>query len=263
LFTVPVLRALAAFIVLTAGVVLPATTAEAGPARTAECRFVPAGGESESAAASETAVAGEKTPAHRRPVPTGAITFTSPDGFGGRARIVGPRNGTCVAHGGLDLDFDQQITLPGQRTPAFEQVFGAGGDYQLRYGCRYLPSLRAYADRRDCPAPPATDHIDLVDTGVPSLSAAVVEVGPHASDRQLRTSGTAPVLAVVLAFDLGGDPDDQDYRVVTVSYADCRLTAICVTSLRAFVDEAIAFQHRYTDFRVTGDPGSRIRAAIA
>lgn len=256
----------AACIVLTGGVVLPTSAAEAGTARTAACTFVPV----------DDSVSGTRGPAaadrYRTPfaVPATAIAFTSPDGFGGRQYILGPSNGTCVAHGGLDQDFNQQITLPRQHTPAFEQVFGAGGDYQLPYGCRYLPSIRqfAYPDSPpDCTAPPSTEHIELLDTGMQTLPAALVRVEPNVSDPQLTTTGTDPVLAVVLAFDLGGDGVDPAYRAVTTSFADCRLnaatTAICIASLQVFVDEAIAFQRDYVDLKVTGDPGAKIRNAIA
>lgn len=253
---------LAAFVVLVAGVVLPASAAEAGTARTRACEFIPVVGDSVLRA--PAAVQRYRTPSA---VPPGTIAFTSPDGFGGRRYMLGPSDGTCVAHAGMDQDFDQQITLPGRRTPAFEQVFGAGGDDQLRYGCRYLPSLRRLPYARDCVAAPPTAHVKLLDTGMPTLLAALVRVGKNVSDPQLRTTGGDPVLAVVLAFDLGGHEDDPNYRAVTTSFADCRLTAatraVCLASLQAFVDEAIAFQRRYVDFQVTGDPGATIRTAVA
>lgn len=246
--------ALAACMALLAGMIVPPSPAVA-QARTAACDFVSVDDSPPHA------------PAIQPPaVPRGATAFTSPDGFGGREYIIGPPNGACVAHSGLDQDFDQQITVPGRHTPAFEQVFGAGGDYQLRYGCRYLPSIRPYADPStpaDCTDPPPTDHVRPVPTGLPTLHAAVVRVESHAEDPQFRTTGTAPVLAVVLAFDLGGDPADPAYRAVTTSFADCRLNSpLCVASLQLFVDEAIAFQHRYVDFEVTGHPGAAIRAAL-
>ncbi|MEU4237506.1 hypothetical protein [Actinoplanes sp. NPDC026619] len=250
----------AACIALAAGVVLPTSAAEAGRARTKACEFVPVddGGTHAPAATHR-----RRTPAA---VPPGAVAFTSPDGFGGREYFLGPSNGTCVAHGGMDQDFDQQITLPGQHAPAFEQVFGAGGDYQLRFGCRYLPSIRRFAEPGDCPAVPSTEHIQVLNTGMPTLPAALVVVEPKVSDPQLKTTGADPVLAVVLAFDLGGDDSDPAYRAVTTSFADCRLTAAttatCVASLQLFVDEAIAFQRRYVDFTVTGDPGAKIRKAL-
>ncbi|GIM95331.1 hypothetical protein Ato02nite_071240 [Paractinoplanes toevensis] len=255
----------AACLVLTAGVVLPASAAEAGTARTAACRFVAVDDGS-----STPAPAAAHHYRTRFAVPATAIAFTSPDGFGGRQYILGPPNGTCVAHSGLDQDFQQQITLPGQRTPAFEQVFGAGGDYQLPYGCRYLPSIRPFAypgSPPDCIAPPATEHVEPLITGMPTLPAALVRVEPNVSDPQLSTTGTDPVLAVVLAFDLGGDDADPNYRAVTTSFADCRLTpattATCIASLRIFVDQAIAFQRGSVNFKVTGDPGAKIGKAIA
>jgi hypothetical protein len=253
----------AACLVLAAGVVLPASAAEDGRVRTAACTFVPVGDGGDSVRA-PAAVSRYRTPSA---VPAGAVAFTSPDGFGGRRYMLGPSNGTCVAHGGMDQDFNQQITLPGRRTPAFEQVFGAGGDDQLRYGCRYLPSLRRLPYAQDCVAAPPTEHVELLNTGMPALPAALVRVEPNVADAQLRTTGTDPVLAVVLAFDLGGDATDPDYRAVTTSFADCRLTAAttatCLASLQAFVDQAIAFQHEYVDFKVTGNPGAKIRDAIA
>jgi hypothetical protein len=258
--------AFAASLVMTVGVVLPTSAAEAGTARTAACQFVPVD------AGDDGMQAPAATDRYRTSsaVPAAATAFTSPDGFGGREYILGPSNGTCVAHGGMDQDFNQQIRLPGQHTPAFEQVFGAGGDYQLPYGCRYLPSIRRFADPlspRRCIAAPPTEHIQALNTGMPTLPAALVLVPPHVSDPQLKTTGADPVLAVVLAFDLGGDGVDPAYRAVTTSFADCRLnaatTAVCVASLQVFVDEAIAFQRRYVDFKVTGDPGRKIRDAVA
>ncbi|GAA0552637.1 hypothetical protein GCM10010172_38840 [Paractinoplanes ferrugineus] len=250
-------------LMLTAGVLTPTTAAEAGTARTAACEFVPA----------DDDAAGPHAPAPvdrfrtRAAVPAHAIAFTSPDGFGGREYILGPPNGTCVAHGGLDQDFAQRITVPGHHKPAFEQVFGAGGDYQLRYGCRYLPVIRRFAAPGDCPALPPTEHVQLVDTGLATMPAALVRVEPEVADPQLSTTGTDPVLAVVLAFDLGGDKADPSYRAVTTSFADCRSTAattdLCIASLQVFVDEAIAFQRKYVDFPVTGDPGAKIRRALA
>ncbi|GAA2610942.1 hypothetical protein Adu01nite_22440 [Paractinoplanes durhamensis] len=255
LFTV-----VAACLVLTADVAVPASAAETGRARTAACEFVPVDDDSGDSIDAPAAVDRFKTPSA---VPAKTTAFTSPDGFGGREYILGPSNGRCVAHGGMDQDFDQQITLPGQKTPAFEQVFGAGGDYQLRFGCRYLPTLRQFADKGDCPAPPPTEHVKLLNTGMPTLPAALVTVEPNTSDPQLRTTGTDPVLAVVLAFDLGGDDSDPTYRAVTTSFADCRLSDICIASLQVFVNEAIAFQQRYVDFKTTGNPGRKIRNAIA
>ncbi len=257
----------AAGALLTGGFVLPTSAAEAGKARTTACEFVPVDDGDSSSTQGPAAGDRYQTPFT---LPATAIAFTSPDGFGGRQYILGPPDGTCVAHGGLDQDFNQQITLPGQRTPAFEQVFGAGGDYQLPYGCRYLPSIRRFAYPKsppDCIAPPPEQHIDLLNTGMPTLPAALVRVEPNVSDPQLTTAGTDPVLAVVLAFDLGGDGVDPHYRAVTTSFADCRLTAataaICVASLKVFVDEAIAFQRDSVNFPVTGNPGAKIRAAIA
>jgi hypothetical protein len=258
--------AVAASLVMTVGAVLPTSAAEAGSARTAACQFVPVD------AGDDGIHAPAATGRYRTSsaVPAGATAFTSPDGFGGREYILGPSNGTCVAHGGLDQDFNQQITLSGQHKPAFEQVFGAGGDYQLPYGCRYLPSIRRFADplsSRRCLAAPPTEHIEPLNTGMPTLPAALVRVEPNVSDPQLKTTGADPVLAVVLAFDLGGDGVDPAYRAVTTSFADCRLNAatapVCVASLQVFVDEAIAFQHRYVGFKVTGDPGRKIRNAVA
>jgi len=256
----------AACMVLTAGVVLPTSAAEAGMARTAACTFVPV---DDSGSGTHDPAATDR---YRTPfaLPANAIAFTSPDGFGGRQYILGPSNGTCVAHGGLDQDFNQQITLPGQHSPAFEQVFGAGGDYQLPYGCRYLPTIRRFAYPKsspDCTAPPPTEHIELLNTGMPTLPAALVRVEPNVSDPQLATTGADPVLAVVLAFDLGGDGVDPAYRAVATSFADCRLTAataaICIASLQLFVDEAIAFQRDSVNLKVTDDPGAKIRNAIA
>jgi hypothetical protein len=255
----------AALMVSAAGVVLPASAAEAGVAQTASCTFVQPDADSRTDA--PAVVDRYRTPSA---VPADATAFTSPDGFGGREYMLGPSNGTCVARSGLDQDFDQQVTLAGQDTPAFEQVFGAGGDDQLRYGCRYLPTIRRFASplsAKDCIAAPPTEHIGLLNTGMPSLPAALVVVEAHTTDPQLRTTGTNRVLAVVLAFDHGRDPADPTYRAVTTSYADCRLSAattgICLASLQAFVDEAIAFQHHYDDFPIAGDPGARIRGAFA
>jgi hypothetical protein len=257
-------KVLAACTVLAAGVVLPTSAAEAGVARTAACEFRSVDNDDDRTQA-PAALDRYQTPSG---VPANAIAFTSPDGFGGREYILGPSNGTCVALSGMDQDFQQKITLPGQHAPAFEQVFGAGGDYQLPYGCRYLPSIRRFAySPRDCVAAPRTEHIEQVRTGMPTLPAALVLVDPNVSDRQLKTAGADPVLAVVLGFVLDGDADDPAHRPVATSFADCRLTTatadICVASLQLFVDEAIAFQREAVDFPITGHPGAKIRQAIA
>ncbi|MFD0524757.1 hypothetical protein [Paractinoplanes durhamensis] len=109
LFTV-----VAACLVLTADVAVPASAAETGRARTAACEFVPVDDDSGDSIDAPAAVDRFKTPSA---VPAKTTAFTSPDGFGGREYILGPSNGRCVAHGGMDQDFDQQITLPGQKTP--------------------------------------------------------------------------------------------------------------------------------------------------
>jgi hypothetical protein len=120
--------------------------------------------------------------------------------------------------------------------------------------------------REDCQAVPPIEHVKLLKTGMKTLPAALVLVEPNVTDPQLKTTGADPVLAVVLAFDQGGDPNDPTYRAVTTSYADCRLTAatahLCRASLQAFVEEAITFQHHYDDFPLTGNPGAKIRHAI-
>ena len=196
-------------------------------------------------------------------VPPGATAFTSLDGFGGRTYFLGPAQGKCVAHAGMDQDFDQQIRLDGGSVPAYEQVFGRGGDSQIRFSCRYLPTIRAYAEKYfhlNCPAVPPREHVRLLRTGMPGLHAALVRVPPGVTDPQLATSGSGPVLALVMGFDYGAD--GPDYRKVTSSYADCRLGAVCRASLQVFTEEAIAWQTRYNGLRPVGDPGFRIRQAV-
>jgi hypothetical protein len=264
----PVAALLATFALLTTGLVLPAPAAQAGTAGTARCTFVPSEGGSflDGPAAVDTL----ETSFY---VPAGATAFTSVDGFKGRTYMLGPSDGSCVAHGGQDVDFDEQITLPGQSGPAFEQVFGAGGDSQLRYSCRYLPVIRQFAhpiDRPGCAAVPLSEHITELPTGMPSVHAALVRIPSAVKDLQLWTSGTGPVLALVLAVDHGWKVCDSGcagLRFVGSSYADCRvgaaLTGICLASLQLFAEQALAFQARYLQFTAAGDPGATIAAAIA
>jgi hypothetical protein len=170
------------------------------------------------------------------------------------------------------VDFDEEITLPGRSGIAVEQVFGAGGDSQLQYSCRYLAAIRRFAhpvDRSRCAAVPASERVTDLPTGMAGLHAALVRIPAAVRDPQLRASGGGPVLAFVLAVDHGWQVCDSGcagLRLVGSSYADCRtggsLTAVCVASLRLFAEQALAFQARYLGFVPAGDPGATIGSAI-